>query len=100
MILRKTALPAPAAVAGVHFPVLPAVAPAHSHAAPAVAAGIWMATALILPVPSAAAMAKTIVRVAAAVVTSIAAAVVAVGGSEAGVEADLFLLFLKRFIQQ
>jgi hypothetical protein len=69
-------------VAEVHFPAHPAVAQAPSPAAPVAAAGIWMATALILPVPSAAAMAKTIAQVAAVTAPSIAAAVVAVGGSE------------------
>jgi hypothetical protein len=52
-----------------------------------------MAIALILPVHFAAAMAKTIAQVAVAVVTSIAAAVVVVDGSEVGVKLLCFCYF-------
>jgi hypothetical protein len=82
LILHKTAIPAPTAVAGVHFPALPAAALAHSPAAPVAAADIWVGIALTLPVHSAAAMVKTIARVAVAAVTSIAATVVEADGSE------------------
>jgi hypothetical protein len=83
LILHKTVIPAPTAVAGVHFPALPAAAPGHSPAAPVVAAGIWVVIALLIPAHFVAVMVKTIARVAVAVVTLIAVAVVVVGGSEA-----------------